>query len=172
VIRRGPSSKARVCAIVEGIARALSAAHKEEVWHLDLKPENIIVTDLNSADERITLIDFGIAGFKSAPDAVLKAGSPRYMAPEQQDHPSAQCDIYSLSLIAFELFTGHLPVNNRSIADQLPRELGRSTISALITCQSAQPSARFREVSQLVERLRGEQKKSAAGITGAAIVAP
>jgi serine/threonine protein kinase len=94
--------------LFEGIGKALAAAHKEGVCQLDLKPENIIVTDLDSTDERITLIDFGIAWFKNTPDGFLTAGSPRYMASEQADRPSAQCDIYSLSLIAFELFTGPL----------------------------------------------------------------
>ena len=80
-----------------------------ELVHRDLKPENIILTP--SGDVKI--LDFGLAcvhndeWVEEDPDRIR--GTPLYMAPEQArgesvDHRS---DLFSLGLIAYELFTGH-----------------------------------------------------------------
>ncbi len=151
VIRNGPIKKQRAYSIVQGIGRALAAAHAVDVWHLDLKPENIIVSEPDSIEERITLIDFGIAKLKHDAGGSLVAGSPRYMAPEQHENPSAQCDIYALALITFELMAGHLPVEGRPIADQLPHGLGSSASKAIISGLEDQLTKRFSEVSAFLE---------------------
>ena len=109
LIQIGPLPRARSRAIIKGIGRALIAAHNAGVLHLDIKPENVIVSDAGTESEHVTVIDFGIAQVKNLPGAPLSAGSPRYMAPEQNESPSERSDIYSLALVAFELFYGFLP---------------------------------------------------------------
>ena len=109
LIQTGPLPRTRSRAIIKGIGRALIAAHNAGVLHLDIKPENVIVSDAGTDSEHVTVIDFGIAQLKNLPGAPLSAGSPRYMAPEQNESPSERSDIYSLALVSFELFYGRLP---------------------------------------------------------------
>src|SRR5207247_8808442 len=57
----GPLDAARVLHVVHEAAEALTYAHRKNVWHLDVKPSNIMLRDPGAADERVCLIDFGIA---------------------------------------------------------------------------------------------------------------
>lgn len=101
---------------------ALAAAHDKQIVHLDLKPGNVMVTRTPEGDERIKLLDFGLArrmdrlsDWNQTP-AGDSVGTPRYMAPELLlacDQPlddSAPvgpfCDVYAAGLIFFELLTG------------------------------------------------------------------
>ena len=63
------------------------------------------------------------------------------------------CDIYARSLVAFELFAGHLPRNGQVIENQLPRALGTKTIQAIVKGLDPVPSKRFANVSDCVEEL-------------------
>ena len=93
----GPTRKERRRATRE-LAEAVAYIHQMGIVHRDLKPTNIIVTRNGS---NIRLIDFGLADGDS--HALLKqpAGTPRYMAPEQERTAVADVrnDIYSLGLI-------------------------------------------------------------------------
>jgi serine/threonine protein kinase len=105
---------ARVGRLMPQIGRALVAAHKERIIHRDLKPENIMLQTADG-EERIKLIDFGIAKVEKRADAELTtktavAGTVPYMAPEQlSGETSPASDIYTLGVIAYELVTGQLP---------------------------------------------------------------
>ena len=97
--------------IITQIASALDATHAKKIIHRDVKPDNILV----DTSGNIHLVDFGLAhaalsslGQSSKLGGV---GSARYMSPEQAagklSGPAA--DIYSLAIIAYELFTGKVP---------------------------------------------------------------
>jgi serine/threonine protein kinase len=102
--------------IARQVASALDAAHRVEVLHRDLKPDNIyLVADPAVASgERVKVLDFGLAklGVHGHTLANTVFGTPRYMSPEQCrssgqiDHRS---DIYALGCILFELVTGRTP---------------------------------------------------------------
>jgi serine/threonine-protein kinase len=92
-------------------ASALDYAHSRGIVHGDVKPTNLL---LDSAG-RISVGDFGLARIlDDGPPmtrAGLLAGTPEYMAPELAcgaavDH---RCDIYSLGIVAYELFVGEAP---------------------------------------------------------------
>jgi eukaryotic-like serine/threonine-protein kinase len=86
--------------------------HDMGVVHLDLKPENIILT----RDSSIKVIDFGLASCCYLPDLLatdLKnpQGTPWYIAPEQLlgERSDPRCDIYSMGMLLYEMLTGQLP---------------------------------------------------------------
>ena len=101
-----------VSRIVGQIIEAVDYAHKHGVVHLDLKPENVVV-DLGQGCVRI--LDFGIArdvGCLDAQSLSSKAGTPNYMAPEQERGGlSVGCpaDVYSIGCIVYEMLVGTSP---------------------------------------------------------------
>ena len=75
---RDPLPWQRVLAMFVKAARGLAAAHDAGLVHRDFKPENVMV-----AGERVVVTDFGLA--RATRDTHERAGTPRYMAPEQRD---------------------------------------------------------------------------------------
>jgi serine/threonine-protein kinase len=92
------------------IARALDCAHRNNIIHRDVKPQNILVTE----DGIMKVTDFGIA--KSATSETITntstiMGSAHYLSPEQAKGSFIDCrtDIYSLGVVLYEMVTGTLP---------------------------------------------------------------
>jgi serine/threonine protein kinase len=91
----------------------LAAAHERGVIHRDLKPQNVMIDGQGRA--RIT--DFGLAGLAGPfQSSELRAGTPAYQAPEQTAgrEVTIQCDIYSLGLVMYEIFTGKQTFQGRT----------------------------------------------------------
>jgi len=97
--------------IISDVASALHFAHEKGYVHRDVKPDNIMFREDNSA----VLTDFGIARQQNANNQVTVAGSilgtPKYMSPEQlQGHPvDGRSDIYSLGIMFYEMLTKEVP---------------------------------------------------------------
>ena len=118
--------------IMTEIMDGLKAAHAAGVIHRDLKPENIILVSEPTDDTApLKILDFGIA---RATGAALESGTgtglgtPRYMAPEQitnADSAGPPADIYSSSVIFYELLVGVLPQGHWQ-----PPSGGRSDVPA------------------------------------------
>lgn len=117
ILETGPVPPRRTLGIARLIASALSETHAADVVHRDLKPSNIIWRRDRNGDDRITLVDFGIAIAKPGnADATRLTtngviGTPHYMSPEQAqgetlDH---RADLYALGCIVYELLTGETP---------------------------------------------------------------
>jgi eukaryotic-like serine/threonine-protein kinase len=111
------------------VCAALEAAHRRGVVHRDLKPDNIILTEIAGAVV-VKLVDWGIAKMKvpagAAPSGpATLVGTPRYVAPEQARGRSVdeRADIYSLGAIAYELFLETPPFSADNIADLLAAHL-------------------------------------------------
>jgi serine/threonine protein kinase len=91
------------------VAEAIDYAHTHQIIHRDIKPANMLLRDGNW----LLLTDFGIARILTDADSFATGtylGTPTYMAPEQaQGHAVPASDIYSLAIVAYQLFTGRVP---------------------------------------------------------------
>jgi serine/threonine protein kinase len=109
--------------LVREAALGLQAAHDLGVVHRDVKPDNLFVCAPGEPDERVKVVDFGVARLT---ETVLKTiertreglvvGTPAYMAPEQScgEPATAQADVYSLATVLYALLAGRLPFDGRS----------------------------------------------------------
>ncbi|AFL95923.1 putiative protein kinase 2 [Thermococcus cleftensis] len=97
--------------LITGIAEGLAHAHSKGIYHLDLKPLNVLL----KADLTPKITDWGLAKISARSSLSMHYGySPLYAAPEQLDEetygePDGRTDIYQLGLIFYELLTGELP---------------------------------------------------------------
>ena len=126
LIARGPASLQLMLSVGIQIADGLQAAHALGIFHRDLKPQNVMLTDGGLAK----ILDFGLArrlhpedaAFDPAKPALAKetpvaatytarGGTIRYMAPEQfvTGHSSVQSDVWALGVILYELACGRHP---------------------------------------------------------------
>ena len=98
--------------IIRSVLSGLKAAHSKGVIHRDLKPENIMISGTD-ADPQVKVLDFGIAQAVDDDTASQQAiGTRGYMAPEQvtqADLVGPEADIYSVSVMFYELLVGVLP---------------------------------------------------------------
>ncbi len=103
---RLPFSKVKQ--IFEYVCRGLQYAHAQDIIHCDLKPGNIMIY----GDDKAKVMDFGVAKKSIDRDTGARtvAGTPAYMAPEQQKgFMRKQSDVYSLALCVYEALVGQVP---------------------------------------------------------------
>ncbi len=114
-----PVDEEKALNLIRGIARGLKHAHSKQVYHRDLKPQNVLIT----SDLTPKITDWGLAkvGAVSTTATTTKGLTLLYAAPEQLDeevygHTDHRTDIYQLGLIFYELLTGKLPYQGTSPA--------------------------------------------------------
>ena len=176
---------ARVIDILIEVCRALHAAHAAGVVHRDLKVDNVFLLDDPdaSAPPRIKLLDWGIAKVitRAGPRNTLDGqvvGTPQYLAPEQARGGAVtpRTDVYSLGVMAYELFVEQLPFDASTSAEivamhmrdapppmrklwpDVPRRLDALVFAMLSKDPVARPSVA--KVARELERARGELSPS------------
>jgi serine/threonine protein kinase len=158
----------------EQIAQALNYLHNMRpvpVFHLDLKPGNIMVTH----DNRLVLVDFGIS--RRFGEDASGAVTATYAAPEQfggrvppkyanlinqrfgafppeavRWQIDARTDIYSLGVVMFELATGQSPI--RANMKALNNFVSRDIAAIIQRCLSTHPAGRYHSAAELLDELR------------------
>ena len=137
-------------ALVLQVLSALERAHDEGIIHLDVKPENILVSIPRTKDAladssrgsdsgRVPIVakltDFGIAKILDAQSMTSRGqilGSPAHMAPEQIESGdiTAKVDIFATGVLFYELLTDTLPFDGKNPAQVIRRVLEGEFIPA------------------------------------------
>ena len=102
-----------VIRIGRAVANALDYAHQQGVVHRDVKPSNVMV----AKDNRVVLMDFGLALDMTQGSVGEVFGSANYVSPEQARNSAEavpQSDLYSLGVMLYEMLVGKLPFDDPS----------------------------------------------------------
>jgi serine/threonine protein kinase len=159
----GPLGLLRVRKIVSQVCDALSHAHAQGIIHRDLKPSNIMIVSAEGENEKIKILDFGIAKISS--DVTGKAtqtgevfGSPAYMSPEQSLGKTVgpATEQYSLGCVIFELLTGRTPFPRASQLEIIMAQVQDSPPAMSDVSAKQFP----KDVEQFVARLLEKEPKN------------
>ena len=165
--KRGKLPYKEAVSIAIQVANGMDAAHKHNIVHRDIKPQNIII----SKEGKVKVTDFGIAKVASTATINTSAsmGSVHYISPEQArgGYSDERSDIYSLGIVLYEMLTGkvpfdgdtpvsvalmHLekePVNVKCVNLDIPTDLAYVTMKAI----SKEQSNRYQNVQEFVDDL-------------------
>ena len=179
-LRRGRLTEKAALDIARQIGSALDAAHRMEVVHRDLKPDNIFLCPRDIDGElrdHVKVLDFGISKIRNAAtvltqDAAL-LGTPFYMSPEQasgkNQEVDGRTDIFALGAIVFEMLTGAtaFPGNSvpavifqvvfqphPSLANLAPA-VSPKVMAAVDRALAKDPAQRYQSMAEMVEALTG-----------------
>lgn len=116
--QHGPLSIDAVAEVTAQTCAALGEAHRQNIIHRDIKPDNIILNSTTSG-LRIKVLDFGIAKLRDLAASNLTQtgsvmGTPHYMSPEQcmGEELDSRSDIYSLGVVLYEILCGVAPFHS------------------------------------------------------------
>ena len=172
----------KVLDIIAQTARALDAAHTAGLVHRDIKPGNLLITP----DGKVKITDFGIA--RVADQVSLTAtgqvmGTVQYLAPEQATGKpaSAQTDVYSLGIVAYECLAGKRPFTGETqmaiamaqIKDApapLPDTIGESIRQLVMDCLEKKPENRVGGALELAQRAEALLGRPARGVNNTRLI--
>lgn len=118
LLQNGPIPARMVCRLAIQVAEGLRAAHRMNLVHRDVKPQNIFLCKNQPRDATVKLLDFGLAYWArdsqrdpSSESGLEVLGTPRYLAPERilGDPGGKPGDIYSLGIVLFEMLSSSFP---------------------------------------------------------------
>lgn len=158
------------------ICAGLGFAHRSQLVHADVKPQNILM----NREGVLKVTDFGIA--QAYTDTMTQTrsdvvwGSPHYFAPEQArgESPTPAADVYSIGIVLFEMFTGRLPYvgsNQRELAlahiqGEIPKasdfkeDLPGDLSNVIAKVMSKRPNDRYKHADQLGHILQEIRERS------------
>ena len=169
--KRGKLPYKEAVSIAIQVANGMDAAHKHNIVHRDIKPQNIII----SKEGKVKVTDFGIAKVASTATINTSAsmGSVHYISPEQArgGYADERSDIYSLGITMYEMVTGHVPFegeNNVAVALMhiqgemiSPREyypdIPTSLEKIILKCTQKKAERRYLTASALIADLKRVQ---------------
>jgi non-specific serine/threonine protein kinase len=165
----------RIERVIQSVASALDAAHDRGLVHRDVKPGNILISNVGEGDrEHVYLTDFGLTKQLGSAGSLTRTGAwvgtPDYVAPEQiqAGKVDGRTDVYSLGCVLYEMLTGSVafPRDNdmaklwAHVSDQPPApslkrpELVKSFDEVVARATAKDPNERYPRASQLAAAVR------------------
>ncbi len=188
-MRAGPIAPREACLLLAEVADALDAAHRANVVHRDVKPENILI-----ADGRPLVTDFGVAHAAPADvgdsltDTGVSVGTLLYMAPEQlfdAANTDARADVFSVGAMRYEMLSGAPPFTAPTLPAAMARLAAEPTpplpetlpvsaeLRAVVARATARdPEARFASAHELADALRAAALLESAPISAPRLLPP
>ena len=175
LLPRTPIDPRDVVDIAVSVAFALHDLHRQHVFHLDLKPSNIILRGNGEA----ALIDFGLSHHDQLPDLIGEeiegpVGTAPYVAPEQVlgDRGEPRSDIFALGVVMYFLATGERPFGDPQRAAEWRHRLWRDPYpprhfnkavppwlqEVILRCLEVEPGARCASAAQLAFDLQNPEQ--------------
>lgn len=110
-----PISERKIRRIMRDVCLGLKDLHKRNIIHLDIKPENVLVSN----SKKFKVGDLGLARLATKLAGDVPEGDSRYLAPELlNEDPAAlvpdlpKADVFSLGVMTYELMRNRpLPLN-------------------------------------------------------------
>jgi len=142
----------RALAILRQTLDGAAALHAAGLVHRDIKPGNILLTELTGGDARLS--DFGLIKIPGLGLTRTRGwiGSARYMSPEQRrssKHVDGRADVYSLGLVGYRMLVGALPagvtVPPSARVERLPAALDEVLLRAI----EADPADRYADAAEM-----------------------
>ncbi len=172
----GPLLEREVSQLGAQIAEGLAAAHRHDIVHRDIKPDNVRITP----DGRVKVLDFGLAQLVRRPESAPTAdslsqmqtasGTLPYMAPEQLQGEEAdpRTDIHGLGAVLYQMATGQRPYPEHQVArlveailhhSPVPPSTLNPRVSAelqriVLKCLEKDPENRYQSAKELAVDLR------------------
>ena len=168
---RGMLAVDRAVIIAHDVALGLGAAHRRNIVHRDVKPQNVLV----GRDGSIKLTDFGIASVYKDINAErltttgMTLGTVQYYAPEQAQGEivTPAADVYALGIVMYEMLTGRTPFDGdtpvavamQHIQDlpippsQFNPNIPQALEDIIMRCLEKIPEMRYRDGSVLARAL-------------------
>ena len=143
----------RAARIADQILAGLDRLHHAGIFHRDIKPYNVLITD----EDQVSLIDFGLSllrgEIREMPES-FKVGTPFYAPPEQEADPNAvdeRADLFSTGVLIWRMLTGFLPPEHGSPPrpGSLNTILGDCFDDFLRTATARDPKSRFADASAM-----------------------
>jgi len=173
IIEKEPLSIKKVLDIGIQVCEGLTAAHKKEIVHRDIKSDNIMVTK----EGQVKIMDFGLAKLKGATKLTKTRstlGTLAYMSPEQAqgEEVDSRSDIFSFGVVLYELLTKNLPFGGEhqtaviySIINEEPQPIARYNSKVTPELERIVSKAlvkdkedRYQHIDDLLTDLRRERK--------------
>jgi serine/threonine protein kinase len=165
--------------IIIQVCQGLHRAHKHNLIHRDIKPDNILL----APDGTAKITDLGLVKGLGEEEMNLTRtgrglGTPHFMAPEQfRDAKNAdvRCDVYSVGATMYMMVTGVMPFDGSGPLDcwmkkirnefppprELTPELSHRTNDTIMRAMSATPERRHSTCREFVEDLLGRSTRPA-----------
>jgi serine/threonine protein kinase len=174
--RDGPLSEREAIHIIAQVAQGLHRAHKMNLVHRDIKPDNVMVMP----DGTAKLCDLGLVKELETDLNLTRTGrglgTPHFMAPEQfrnAKNADLRCDIYGLGATLYMMVTGELPFKSSGPLDAWMKKMHndltppRKVVSglserldwAIRRAMSADPEKRPTSCREFVEDLTGKSTR-------------
>src|SRR5688572_24197513 len=171
LVKQGSLPPSEAMRLLRDVVDALAHAHRHQVVHRDIKPDNVMI-----ADRHALVMDFGVAkamseakGTSGLTSIGVSLGTPAYMAPEQAaadpyiDH---RADIYSAGVLAYEMLAGkppfegspqsvltaHIGTAPKPLA-QLKPDVPPAIAQIVMKCLEKDPAKRYQTADELLQAI-------------------